>query len=71
MTIAIINPATGQHQETFTPHTEAEVEAKIAETQAAFETLRSATYEQRAGWMQGAADILESEIEADRSHAGH
>jgi succinate-semialdehyde dehydrogenase/glutarate-semialdehyde dehydrogenase len=63
MAIAIINPATGQLHEEFTPHTAAEVESKIAESQSAFETLRSTTYQQRSEWMQRAAEILESEAE--------
>ena len=69
MAIAIINPATGQLQEEFTPHTAAEVETKIAETQTAFETLRSTTYEQRGEWMQRAADILAIGERVNRSHA--
>ncbi len=63
MAIAIINPATGQLQEQFTPHDAAEVETRIAETQAAFETLRGTTFQQRAEWMRQAAEILESEVE--------
>jgi succinate-semialdehyde dehydrogenase/glutarate-semialdehyde dehydrogenase len=63
MAIAIINPATGQLEEEFTPHTAAEVEIRIAEAQTAFEELRSTTYQQRAGWMQRAAEILEAEAE--------
>jgi succinate-semialdehyde dehydrogenase/glutarate-semialdehyde dehydrogenase len=63
MAIAIINPATGQLQEEFTPHTAAGVETRIAEAQGAFEELRSTTYQQRAGWMQRAAEILEAETE--------
>jgi succinate-semialdehyde dehydrogenase/glutarate-semialdehyde dehydrogenase len=64
MAISITNPATGQLEEEFTPHTAPEVETRIAETQAAFEALRSTTYQQRGGWMQRAAEIVESETEA-------
>jgi succinate-semialdehyde dehydrogenase / glutarate-semialdehyde dehydrogenase len=63
MAIAIINPTTGQLQEEFAPHTTAEVELRIAQTQAAFEALRTTSYLQRGTWMHRAADVMESEIE--------
>ena len=47
MAIAIINPTTGQLEQEFSAHTPAEVEAKIAEAQAAFEALRGTTYDER------------------------
>lgn len=63
MAIELINPTTGQLQEQFTPYAAPEIESKIAEAQSAFELLRRTSYEQRAEWMQAAADILESEVE--------
>ena len=55
MAIAIVNPTTGQLEEEFTPHTTAEMESGIGEAQAAFEALRSTSYEQRGEWMRRAA----------------
>lgn len=63
MAIATINPFTGQTEQEFEPHSEAEVERRIAAAQAAFETLRDSTFAQRAEWTRRAADILEEEVE--------
>ncbi len=63
MAIAIINPTTGRLEEEFEPHTAAEVEDKIAEAQAAFETLGGTTYGERGAWMRRAADTMESEVD--------
>ena len=63
MAIAIINPTTGELEEEFAPHTTAEVDAKIAEAQAAFEALRGTSFEERGAWMHRAADIMESEVD--------
>ena len=63
MAIAIVNPTTGQLEEEFTPHTTAEMESGIGEAQAAFEALRSTSYEQRGEWMRRAAEITESEVD--------
>jgi succinate-semialdehyde dehydrogenase/glutarate-semialdehyde dehydrogenase len=63
MAIATINPATGVTEREFEAHTEAEVDARIDEAVAAFRTLRSSTFADRAGWMRAAADVLEAEAE--------
>ena len=63
MAIAIINPTTGETEEEFAADSAAEVEAKIAEAQAAFEALRSTTYGERGTWMRRAADVMESEVD--------
>ena len=63
MAIAIINPTTGQLEEEFAPHTTAEVDAKIAEAQVAFEALRGTSFVERGSWMRRAADIMESEVD--------
>jgi succinate-semialdehyde dehydrogenase/glutarate-semialdehyde dehydrogenase len=63
MAIAIINPTTGQLEQEFAAHSTAEVHGKIAEAQAAFETLRGASYGERGMWMRRAAELMESEVD--------
>ncbi|MEL6687447.1 MAG: aldehyde dehydrogenase family protein, partial [Pseudomonadota bacterium] len=63
MSIATTNPATGKVEKTFEPHTDAEVDLKIARAVVAFEGLKKTTLEQREAWMRKAADILEAEAE--------
>ncbi|MFT4306712.1 MAG: NADP-dependent succinic semialdehyde dehydrogenase [Microbacterium sp.] len=63
MAIATINPFTGRTEREFEPHDDTEVERRIAAAQAAFETLRSTTFAQRAEWMQEAARLLEEDVE--------
>ena len=62
MTIAVVNPATGETIEEFTEHTAAEVEARVQKAQDAFDALKNTTYGERGVWMKKAADILESEV---------
>jgi succinate-semialdehyde dehydrogenase/glutarate-semialdehyde dehydrogenase len=62
MTIAVVNPATGETIEEFTEHTAEEVEARVQKAQDAFDALRETTYAERGVWMKKAADILESEV---------
>jgi len=63
MAIATINPYTGQTEQTFEPHGDAEVERRIAEAHAAFGILRSTPFARRAEWMHNAAQLLEDDIE--------
>jgi succinate-semialdehyde dehydrogenase/glutarate-semialdehyde dehydrogenase len=63
MAIATINPFTGETEQTFEPHDEAEVERRIAAADAAFRALRSTTFAQRAEWMKAAAQLLEDDVE--------
>jgi succinate-semialdehyde dehydrogenase/glutarate-semialdehyde dehydrogenase len=63
MTIATVNPATGETVETFEPHDSAEVARRIAEAADAAVTLRDTTFAQRAEWMNATADILEADVE--------
>lgn len=63
MAIATINPATGELVKEFDPHTDAEVEARIAATHAAFLALKQTDFATRAAWMRRAAEILEEEVE--------
>jgi succinate-semialdehyde dehydrogenase/glutarate-semialdehyde dehydrogenase len=61
MAIATINPTTGQTLKTFEPLTDAELEDRLARAAAAFVSYRRTSYDQRAGWMRAAADILDAE----------
>lgn len=63
MPIATINPSTGETEKTYTPHTAAQVEEKIARAAAAFRALRSTTYAERAAWMLAAAQLLEDDVD--------
>jgi succinate-semialdehyde dehydrogenase/glutarate-semialdehyde dehydrogenase len=63
MAIATINPFTGETEQTFEPHGEAEVERRISAADAAFRALRSTTFAQRAEWMRAAAQLLEGDVE--------
>ncbi|GAA2045871.1 NADP-dependent succinic semialdehyde dehydrogenase [Agromyces tropicus] len=64
MSIATVNPATGDPVEQFEPHDAAEVERRIAQADAAARALRSTTYGERAAWMRAAADLLEEDLES-------
>ncbi len=63
MAIATINPTTGETLKTFEPLTDAEIETKLELAQQAFNKYRRLPFEQRAIWMQKAADILERDRE--------
>jgi succinate-semialdehyde dehydrogenase / glutarate-semialdehyde dehydrogenase len=63
MAIATINPATEELVEEFTPHTEKEVDEKIAEAALAHKVLKEVDFSTRAHWMNTAADLLESDLE--------
>lgn len=59
MAIATINPATGETLKTFTPLTDAQIEAKLDLSARAFQQYRRIPIEQRASWMKAAADIVQ------------
>lgn len=61
MAIASINPATGETLQTFTPHSDADIEDKLTAAQTTFERYRRTSLTQRAQWMQAVADLLESD----------
>jgi succinate-semialdehyde dehydrogenase/glutarate-semialdehyde dehydrogenase len=61
MAIATINPATGETLKTFNPLTDAEIEAKLALAQSAFEQYKNTILSQRSQWLNQAADILEQD----------
>jgi len=59
--IATTNPASGTVEKKFEPHTDAQVDLAIAKSVSAFDALKQTTIAQRAGWMNKAADVLESD----------
>jgi succinate-semialdehyde dehydrogenase/glutarate-semialdehyde dehydrogenase len=59
--IASINPATGETLRTFEPLTESRIDEKLAYAEKAFRAYRSTSFADRARWLTGAAEILESE----------
>jgi succinate-semialdehyde dehydrogenase/glutarate-semialdehyde dehydrogenase len=63
MTIATVNPATGETVETFESHDSAEVQRRVAQAADAAIALRDTTYAQRAQWMNATAEILEGDVE--------
>ncbi|MFT4220165.1 MAG: NADP-dependent succinic semialdehyde dehydrogenase [Microbacterium sp.] len=63
MAIATTNPYTGQIEKTFEPHSDEEVDRRIASAHAAFDTLRGTTFTQRAEWMRAGAQLMEDDIE--------
>jgi succinate-semialdehyde dehydrogenase/glutarate-semialdehyde dehydrogenase len=63
MSIATINPATGETVKTFTPATSHEVDAAIARAYDRFADYRHTSYPQRAQWARATADLLEAEAE--------
>lgn len=62
MTIAVVNPYTGETVEQFTEHTPEEVESRVHRAQDAFDALKETSYAERGAWMKKAADIVESEV---------
>jgi len=63
MSIASVNPATGQLLRSFEPLSAGEIEGRMAKAAAAFPRFRSLGFAKRAQMMSRAADILELEKE--------
>jgi succinate-semialdehyde dehydrogenase/glutarate-semialdehyde dehydrogenase len=63
MAYATINPVTGDTLQTFEDHDEAEVERRIAAADDAYLQLRDSSFDDRAGWVRAAADLLDAEID--------
>ncbi|MCV7402575.1 NADP-dependent succinic semialdehyde dehydrogenase [Mycobacterium fragae] len=63
MSIATINPATGETVKTFTPATAEEIDAAIARAHDRFADYRRTSYAQRAEWTNATADLLEAEAD--------
>jgi len=63
MTIATVNPATGQTVRTFVPLSEADLDARLQCAAETFRRYRTMPLPERTRWLTRAADILESEKE--------
>jgi succinate-semialdehyde dehydrogenase/glutarate-semialdehyde dehydrogenase len=63
MTIASVNPATGEALKVFDEFSDVEIEACLARATTAFEQQRLSSFRQRARWMDQAADLLGSDQE--------
>jgi len=63
MTIATINPATGELLKTFEPHSDSEVEGRLRMAAEAFRAHRRTTFEARGELLLRVADLLESRKE--------
>ena len=63
MAIQTQNPATGEIVKTFEPHSDAQVDAAIAKSMAAFQVLRKWSFEKRAEHMRNVAKILRDEVD--------
>ena len=61
--IATTNPATGQTLKCFGEMSEEELESYLVTAAAAFEHQRLTSFEQRAGWMHHAAELLDADRE--------
>jgi succinate-semialdehyde dehydrogenase/glutarate-semialdehyde dehydrogenase len=59
MAIATTDPRTGEVLKTFDELTDAQLEEKLAKAAAAAERYRLTSFEDRAGWLRAAADILD------------
>jgi succinate-semialdehyde dehydrogenase/glutarate-semialdehyde dehydrogenase len=64
MALSTVNPATGETLETFEEHDDGEVEGRIARAVETFERYRLTSFDERAGWLREAGDILEREKQA-------
>jgi succinate-semialdehyde dehydrogenase/glutarate-semialdehyde dehydrogenase len=64
MTIATINPATGETLKTFEPLSDAALEEKLARAATAWASYRLTSPQERAGWLRAAADVLDAEGDA-------
>lgn len=63
MAIATTNPATGETVREFDALTDAQLEERIQRSWDAFLSFRDTTFDQRAGWLRAAADILDAETD--------
>jgi succinate-semialdehyde dehydrogenase / glutarate-semialdehyde dehydrogenase len=64
MAIATTNPTTGEVVKTFDALSEQELDDRLERASVAFRSYRRTSYEQRAGWLRAAADLLEAEADA-------
>ena len=64
MAIATTDPRTGEVVKTFEELTPEELEQKLQKAAAAAATYRLTSYDERAGWLRAAADLLDQRIDA-------
>jgi succinate-semialdehyde dehydrogenase / glutarate-semialdehyde dehydrogenase len=64
MPIATISPTTGEVLKTYDPMDEAQIDARIGAAVDGFAALTRTSFDQRAGWLRAAADILDAENDA-------
>ncbi|MGD9528385.1 NAD-dependent succinate-semialdehyde dehydrogenase [Pseudonocardia sp.] len=69
MSIASVNPATGEEIRTFEPLTGEQIEERLQRAAEAFRSYRHTTFAERAGWMRRAADVLDARAEELARHA--
>jgi succinate-semialdehyde dehydrogenase/glutarate-semialdehyde dehydrogenase len=63
MAIATVNPTTGETLKTFDALSESEIRDRIGRAADAFASYRLTSFEERAGWMRAAADLLDQDVE--------
>jgi succinate-semialdehyde dehydrogenase/glutarate-semialdehyde dehydrogenase len=63
MTIATVNPTTGEILKTFDAISDDELRQRIGRAAAAFASYRLTSFEERAGWMNTAADLLDADTD--------
>jgi succinate-semialdehyde dehydrogenase/glutarate-semialdehyde dehydrogenase len=63
MTIASVNPATGQVEKTFEPMSPADVEERVERAARTFNRYRATSFDERSRWMDAAGDILDRECD--------
>jgi succinate-semialdehyde dehydrogenase/glutarate-semialdehyde dehydrogenase len=63
MAIATTDPRTGEVLKTFDELTPEQLDEKLARAAAAADEYRLTSYEQRAGWLRAAADILDKRVD--------
>src|SRR5438045_3484965 len=61
MAIASTNPATGEIVKEFAAINSRQIEEKLAKADSAFRSYRKTSFEQRANWLNAAADLLEKD----------
>ncbi len=62
MPFATVNPATGQTEKEFPPHTPEEIDTLVQRAADAFPAYRATTYAERARYLITAAELLEGEV---------
>jgi succinate-semialdehyde dehydrogenase/glutarate-semialdehyde dehydrogenase len=63
MAYATINPVSGETLKTFDDHDDAELDRRLTAAVDAHVELRSTSFDDRAGWMRAAADLLDAEVD--------